>query len=361
MSIYNSQASLHNISDETQMIGSLMIPVSSFVNIWDTKSVNVSQVVWDNFNTIKDNHNEMYILLRDGYIQMMHDGLYLTFKQSLSVLNDMYSQIEKNVEVTKLLSTGVKTDSLKEDDGRQIVTPSPIGIGWNVYFTGYDDDADQFAIYQQNPFAPSGRGDGRPFLVEVAGEEADPTIEEFSFVEPLHVHDGEINWGPDGYWDYKDRFSIGIRFTATEVTVTPGTGNCNLVSVVTGQPVLESSGFEIIIPAAGDGYFSVDLAAACPIRNTKRTGYWDVDEETGTISASTNMGGAMFDLYTFAPQDAWLMKNIATANYRHIMEPDVYRTELIHPSWKVIMSVTKLTPGVGWLTGWFTCFRKNVQ
>jgi hypothetical protein len=56
-----------------------------------------------------------------------------------------------------------------------------------------------------------------------------------------------------------------------------------------------------------------------------------------------------------------LMKNIATANYRNIMEPEVYRTELIHPSWKIIISVTKITPGIGWLTGWFTCFRKNVQ
>jgi hypothetical protein len=124
--------------------------------------------------------------------------------------------------------------------------------------------------------------------------------------------------------------------------------------------MFSNDGYAIIVPAAGNGYFNVDLDEACPVRNTKRTGYWNVDEETGVISVGMP-GSSMFDLFNFAPQDAWLMRSVATANYRHIMEPEVYRTEMIHPSWKVIMSVTKVTPGIGWLTGWFTCFRKNVQ
>jgi len=361
MSIVNSKAYLVNRTGNTFELVDFVIPANGSILFWDTQTQPVNQTAFNNLEKVSANNGDIRELIEDGYVAIAHDSLELTSEQFMSLISLMMYSYKESQNLTTLMSTALKTDSLKEDDGRQIVTPSPIGVGWNVYFTGCDDDADKFAIYQQNPFAPSGRGDGRPFLVEVAGEEEDPTIEEFSFVEPLHVHDGEINWGPDGYWDYKDRFSIGIRFSATEVTVTPGTGNCNLVSVVTGQPVLESSGLEIIIPAAGDGYFSADLDTACPIRNTKRTGYWTVNEDSGVITASTSPGEAMFDLYTFAPQDAWLMKNIATANYRHIMEPDVYRTELIHPSWKIIMSVTKITPGMGWLTGWFTCFRKNVQ
>lgn len=360
MSIYNSEAFVSNVSNSTQIIGSITIQPGQSAKFWDTKNNNVSPVVSGNFTQIRNNHSIVYELLLDGYVEILHDGLHLNWEQSLSVLAEMYVQVENYSDLSRLLSTGVEINTVKEDDGRLIVTPSPIGVGWNIFFTGYDDDVEQFAIYKQNPFVSSGRGEGRPFLVEVAGEEVDPTIEEFVFVEPIHIHDGEINWGPDGYWGYRDRFSIGIRFSPSLVTVTPGTGNCNLINIITQEVMTSNDGYAIIIPAAGDGYFTVDLETACPIRNTNRNGNWCFDENTGEISVGV-LGSSLFDLYNFAPADAWMMKNIATANYRHIMEPDVYRTELMHPSWKVIISVTKVTPGIGWLTGWFTCFRKNVQ
>jgi len=248
---------------------------------------------------------------------------------------------------------GIEINTLKEEDGRQIVTPSPIGVGWNIWFTGADDDQQQFAIYQQNPFAPSGRGDGKPFKVSVLGSDPDPTVEEFSFSEPIHIHDGEINWGPDGYWNEDDHFSVGIRFSPTTYTITPGMGNANLYPVVPGTE------YCLIVPAAGDGYVTVDLSKACPIRETNWTGYWNVTESTGEISPG-QPGSSRYNLYTFPLPDAWFIKRIATANMRHIMEPDVYRTEAIHPNWKIIISVTKVTPTRGWLTGWFCCFRKNI-
>lgn len=361
MSIYNSKAYMKNISDVTQRIGDITIDSNEQILFWDTQSAVKDDTVWSYFEQIRNNHDEYtFPHIRDGYLQIIQDGLYLTWEQSLDILAKMYVQIDNNNNISQLLSTGIKTDSLKESDGREIVTPSPIGIGWNVFFAGSDDDADQFAIHQQNPLAPSGRGDGKPFLVEIPGEDPDPTIEEFSFVEPIHIHDGEVNWGPDGYWDYNDRFSIGIRFSATNVESTPGTGNCNMINILTKEVMSENDGYGLIIPAAGDGYFTIDLDTACPIRNTNKEGYWAVNEDSGKISSGAP-GQSQFDLYNFAPADAWLMKNIATANSKRIMEPDVYRTELIHPSWKVIMSVTKVTSGIGWLTGWFTCFRKYVQ
>lgn len=360
MSVFNSQAHLKNLSASPQTIGSLTIPVGQTAVIWDTRNSSPPKSVRDNLVEVRVNHETATSLIQSGDVEIEQDSVKLTYDQSLVVLQQMYAALDDAEDSQYKISPMLKTDSLKEDDGRQIVTPSPIGIGWNVFFTGADDDAEQFAIYQQNPLIPSGRGEGKSFLVEIPGEDPDPTVEEFSFVEPVHIHDGEVNWGPDGYWDYNDRFSIGIRFSPTEVTVTPGTGNCNLVNILTQEVMTSDDGYALIIPAAGDGYFTTNLDNACPIRNTKKTGYWSVDEETGSVSAGSP-GAAMFDLYNFAPHDAWLMKNIATANYRRIMEPDVYRTELIHPSWKIIMSVTKTTPGVGWLTGWFTCFRKNVQ
>lgn len=360
MSVFNSQAHLSNISATTQEVGSLSIPAGQVALIWDTKSATATTAVRSNMVEVRAHHEDATALLQSGDLALLKDGLTLTYDQALVVLQQMYTALDDAQDEQYRISPMLKTDSLKEDDGRQIVTPSPIGVGWNVFFTGADDDAVQFAQHQANPFQPSGRGAGKPFLVEVDGEEPDPTVEEFSFVEPVHIHDGEVNWGPDGGWDYNDHFSIGIRFTPTAVTATPGVGNCNLVSIVTGQPVTESSGTEVVVPAGGDGYFTVNLTQACPIRNTAKTGFWSVDEITGEVSAG-QPGDSAFDLYTFAPLDAWLMRRIATANSRRIMEPDVYRTEMIHPSWKIILSVTKVSAGVGWLTGWFTCFRRNVQ
>lgn len=361
MSVFNSEAILSNLSSSSVSIGDLTIPAGQSVTIWDTRNSAAPKSVRDSFVEVRTNHEVFTSLIQDGYVALVQDNISLTYDQSLVALQQMYTALDDAEDSQYKISPMLKTDTLKEDDGRQIVTPSPIGVGWNVFFTGADDDAVKFAAHQANPFLPTGRGDGKPFLVEVDGYDEDPYIEEFSFVEPVHIHDGELNWGPDGYWNYKDHFSIGVRFSATEVTETPGSGNCNLVSIITGQPVTESVGMEIIIPAAGDGYFTVDLSVACPIRITAKTGYWDVEENTGAISASSKPGAACFDLYTFAPLDAWLMKHVATANSRRIMEPDVYRTEMIHPSWKVILSVTKVSEGVGWLTGWFMIFRKNVQ
>jgi hypothetical protein len=360
MSIYNSEAYLQNTTNIPITLGNVTISSNGSLLFWNTKNFTDTNDIFDN---LIQNKVELDTNLEDGYLLFIHDGIQLTYTQSLYVFDDMKNAYEKSNSISSMLSVKtqvVKTDSLKEIDGRQIVTTSPIGIGWNIYFTGYDDDNDQFVIHKLNPFAPSGRGDGNPFLVEVLGEDEDPTIVEFSFCEPLHIHDGEMNWGPDGYWDYHDRFSIGIKFSPSLVEITPGTGNCNLINVITQDVMFNNDGYAIIIPAAGNGYFTVDLDTACPIRNAKKNGYWEVNEETGIISMG-EPGASAFDLYNFAPANAWLMKNIATANYRNIMEPEVYRTELIHPSWKIIISVTKITPGIGWLTGWFTCFRKNVQ
>jgi hypothetical protein len=360
MSITNSKAYLTNKTSNVYELTDFTIPANGTVLFWDTQTQPVNQAAFNNLEKVSANNGDIRALIDDGYVLFSQDGLDLNSEQFMSMISLMMYSYKESKTITSLMSTALKTDSLKEDDGRQLVTTTPIGVGWNVFFTGFDDDEAQFEIYKLNPFAPSGRGEGRPFLVEIDGALPDPSTEEFSFSEPVHIHDGEVNWGPEGAWAHTDHFSIGIRFTATVVTVTPGVGNCNLVSLLTGTPVTESYGMEIIVPAAGDGYFTVNLATACPIRSTQRTGYWNVEEGMGSISVG-NPGVSLFNLYTFAPADAWVMKRIATANSRRIMEPDVYRTELIHPAWKVILSVTKTSAGVGWLTGWFTVFRKNVQ
>ncbi len=357
MSIYNSEAYLKNTSASPITIGTVSIASNSFVSIWDSKTSNRNSPVWDRFAQIRDNHSTMYPYIRDGYMNIIQDGLNLNSEQSLDVLSQMYYQDAQVDGIDKILS--IKQSMMNEDDGRQIVTPSPVGVGWWICFTGADDDKTQYETYKLNPFAPSGRNAGKPFLVESDGYSSTSTVEEFSFCEPVHIHDGEINWGPDGSWTISDSYNVGMKFSPTAVQATPGTGNCNLISVLTQQPTTTVDGYEMIIPAV-DGQFTVDLTTACPIRDPSKLGFWNVDETIGTISTGES-GSSGYNLYTFAPSNVWFMRNINTSNSRRTMEPDSYRTEVLHPTWKIVLSVTKRSAGYGWLTGWFTCFRRSIQ
>ena len=349
MSIYNSEATLRNTTGSTITIGILPITAGTQMVFWDTSHSNSQFIV--RFLEIKNNQDLFNTYVENGSIVIAQDSVTLTYSQFLTIFRQMVSALSRSNHFSELMTTGIKIDTVKENDGRQIITPSPIGIGWNIWFTSYDDDLTQFAAYQQNPLLASGRGEGSPLLVEVNGEDPDPTIVEFQFAEPIHIHDGELNWGPDGYWDRNDYFSVGVRFEPSEVEAVGGTGNCNLVEII------PSSGMCIIIPANGDGAYN--LTHMCPIRNTNRTGYWDVDDNTGDVFVGVP-GQADFDLYNFAPPDAWFMKRILATNSLRTMQPDSYRTEMLHPCWKLIMSVTKTSPGEGWMSGWFTCFRKNI-
>lgn len=352
MSICNSKAYLMNMTDFQFSHGNLTITPKQVINFWDTKTVPINEAVFANLDIVNVEHEFVRGLIEDGYVIVVLDDLELTPIQFMNTISLMVYQYKENRSLSDLLSSGLKTDSLKDDDGRQIVTPSPIGVGWNICFVGADDDKEMFEIYKINPFAPSGRSEGKALKISVDGYAPDPYIEEFSFVDPIHVHDAELNWGPDGYWDCDDHFSVGVRFAATTVTPASGNGNCNL------YPIFD--GYNLIIPAAGDGYYNVDLTKACPIRSLNKTGFWNVQENDGSISAG-EPGISRWDLYDFAPADVWFMRRISTSNALRTMQPESYRTEFIHPSWRLILSVTKVSSGRGWLTGWFTCFRRHVQ
>lgn len=352
MSIINSKAYLINRTDDVFELDNFVITANANICFWDTVTQPINQTAFSYLEKINANNGNVRMLVEDGYVSIVQDELELTPIQFMSVLSMMMYSYTESQNLSNLMSTGLKTDTLKESDGRQIVTPSPIGVGWNIFFMGADDDLDKFAIHKLNPFAPSGRGEGNRFLIEVEGAAPDPTISEFRFAEIVHIHDGEITWGPDGYWDHNDNFSIGIHFCASSVSPASGDGNCNLYPI--------ADGYNMIIPAAGDGYYNVDLSTACPIRNVNKTGYWSVNETTSEVLVGTP-GGSGFDLFDFAPGPGWFMRTIPTSSHLNVMKPISYRTEMIHPTWKVVISVNKYSDGVGWLTGWFTCFRKNVQ
>jgi hypothetical protein len=330
-----------------------VVKVRYIYNISDTLNNRVDHSALQNeiWNSAQFGFGEIKVMLDYINIDYAASQIFIWMRNALDgydklVLDDVVFHHE-GLPVSGM--TAIEINTLKEEDGRQIVTPSPIGVGWNIWFTGYDDDSKQYELYKQNPFLPSGRGEGRALKVISNGGEVE---EEFSFVEPVHIHDGEINWGPEGNWTEDDYFSVGIKFSPTNIEYTPNSGNCTLVSII--------DGYNMIIPAEG-GDYTVDLDKACPIRDIGKKGYWNIDENTGEISIG-EAGQSKFNLFDFAPANAYFMKRIAMANSRRIMEPDVYRTEAIHPNWRIVLSVMKNNSNnEGWLTGWFTCFRKFIQ
>jgi hypothetical protein len=247
------------------------------------------------------------------------------------------------------LSQLVTLNGPKDSDLKPIVTISPATEGFVTWICGAGDDL--------NPTPPdSGRGTGDPFLLSFTALEIGQTkTADFCFIEPIEIHDGQVCWAPLSAWGPNDSFSLGLRIPATELTYNgSGTGNCNKMEIV------PNSGMHIIVPAANDGAFDVDLTTAAPVEDREGSGgYWDNDYLTGAISPSTVPGAGRWNLFDFEVK-GWLIKNIRMTNPMGVFDIDVYKIEYFHPSWYLHWEVTKNTPGAGAASGWVFCFRSNV-
>lgn len=174
---------------------------------------------------------------------------------------------EANFKATANLPVEAKTtDSVP-------FTSSSLFPSWALlYFTGSADSS-------------SVRGEGEPFSVTLA--EAGDVVKEFSFLDGVYTSGGGIFWRNA---NPGDSISLECHSNATPLTSTPGTGNCNLATV-------PGVGAILIVPAAGDGAYTVDFTNANPIPaiddNTQRgTGYWNwSDPWTGKGEVSPSVPG----------------------------------------------------------------------
>jgi hypothetical protein len=237
-------------------------------------------------------------------------------------------------------------------DGKTTVVISPATEGWNTWLMGAADDA--------SPTPPAtGRGTGAKFVMDFAGPGSN--TEDYTFLEELEIHDGQINWSnPQGDWTHEDTFSIGVCVPANNVVANGSSeGNCNVVDAQ-GNPGAPDATHYIIVPAAGDGAYDVDLAAATPARSDgSNTGYWDCTYDGGVVSMSATPGAAEFHLLT-VEVTGWLGRNIAMLANTGIWDIDVYKTEWFHRRWKLRWEINKVSVGAGQVAGWILAFRKNV-
>lgn len=146
----------------------------------------------------------------------------------------------------------------KQSDGSPFVSPCMFPSGVYLYITGCGDDE---AV-----------GDGD--LLHLESEEAGDTPFVFGFVDWVLIAGGAAyaTGAQPGDW-----MRFEVYCPATPVTPNPNnTGNCNIVN----PP-------GIIVPAAGDGAYDLDLAQANPVLTPLHDGFWDWDFSPtgrGTVS-----------------------------------------------------------------------------
>jgi hypothetical protein len=116
---------------------------------------------------------------------------------------------------------------------------------------------------------------GAPFsdISDVAGDE----ISTFSFNDWILIAGGGIIFQGAQVGDY---LTFQVYCPATPVTPNlTNTGNCNVVSGV-------------IVPAAGNGSYNVDLTLANPILTPSKNGYWEWDfPNTGRGNVAAGVPG----------------------------------------------------------------------
>jgi hypothetical protein len=275
-----------------------------------------------------------------------------------------------------------------ESDGKPVYVMSPATEGLYTWLTARGDDL--------TPTPPSsGRGEGQKIHLSWDGTE-DPWPETkeavLDWMEPIELHDGHMNWDPSK-WGFADEWSFLVRLPANSPTVNGGgTGNCNVFMVQQLTPWSSETSYtagdlvtheginyactadhtnqeppnasywamtlNIIVPAADDGAFDIDLDTAVPAPcGANEDGYWNVSdkwtEEITPLAAATKGAWNFFDFQI----DMYFMKNLNCGDPRGIWDLDAYKAEWISSRWKLVFKCTRNTSGAAELGGDLMCFR----
>lgn len=169
----------------------------------------------------------------------------------------------------------------KATDGTPNHLPNIFPNGVRLYIPGIGDDR------------TLGFAKGVPFQHSSTDASATDHPVTWQFNDWIYLSGGQVTYEGAVLGDTID---FSAYAPATSVSSTPGTGNCNLVTVGGG-------GASIIVPAAGNGSSTVDLTAAIPVPNLAGTGFWDWNAASsglglGTITANGAQKGG-YDLYNF--------------------------------------------------------------
>lgn len=240
------------------------------------------------------------------------------------------------------------TQPALEPDKRMVVVNFPADEGSFMWLSGAGDDVENGV-----------RGGGTEVIMEFADvtrTEPEVQIVDLQFMEWIQLHDGQVTVTDNAQWDLGDKWNWGVFMPATEVTPNlSNEGNCNVVNPA-GEPGQPDS--YIIVPAADDGAFDVDLTVATPVP-ASGAGYWEYNWETDIITPSTTPGSASWYLLTVDAPMAYFMRSVNVPIHKAgNFDFDAYKAERIYKRWRLRLTVTKKSNGPGKLSGWIVCFRE---
>jgi hypothetical protein len=279
-------------------------------------------------------------------------------------------------------------DAPSEADGKPNFVPVPFTQGLYMFVSHKGDDLTGGVLT---------RGGGQVLRINFTQSSSATDEAVATFYECVEMHDGHIDYDPSE-WDWDDLWSVVVRIPKTPVTFNSGgTGNANIAAAASfpawdsgttysaGDMVIDggiayvaTQGstnqqpnpavstywqyiYNVIVPAAGDGYFNVDLdeAIAVPYEGG---GYWDYDPWDDEFAASSTPGYADWMLFDFAQSDVALLKNMPCSSQRGFFELDAFKVEPLYARWQFVLNVTRHdvgTRGNATIGGYYTCFRED--
>jgi len=185
------------------------------------------------------------------------------------------------------LTVDAELQGPRSSDGKAIFLPSIFRGDIDINFPGAGDD--------------SGYGTGNAF--EVSHATIGETSVTFSFEDWIYIAGGAIQFAGAKLGDWVS-FEASAPASLVTAANPAGTGNCNLVDT--------GAGFNVIVPAAGDGAWDIADDDKVPVPASNSDGYWEWDTPDigkGTVSASATPGAAQYHLYDIAlPLVRWATK-----------------------------------------------------
>jgi hypothetical protein len=206
-------------------------------------------------------------------------------------------------------------------DGKLFVLPNSFPGEVLLNFTGTSDGATRFG--------------GPLFGLQQVG--VGSATFDVDFLDGVFLAGGHIEWD-GGHWGSNVYMELVAPASTTKAPAIPGQGNCN--KVPTGL------GFNIIVPAAGNGQYDLDVPIPIPSfddETNAMTGYWHYSEPwvgkgtltpSATPTAKYNLFDVQLELAHFAKLHLFM-----DSGRRDMIAPAI-KPKWILPEWKMRVVIT---------------------
>ena len=213
-------------------------------------------------------------------------------------------------------------------DGKLFVLPNSFPGEVLLNFTGVNDK-----------LSPPERFGGELFGLQQV--DAGSTSMDIDLLDGIFLAGGHVDWD-GGAWGNNVYMELHAPASTTKAPAVANQGNCN--KVPTGY------GFNIIVPAAGNGQYDLDTVIPIPAYNDEtnvQTGYWTYSEPwigKGTVSPAA--GNGKYNLYDVPLELAHFCKLhlFLPTGQRDFVAPAI-KPKWILPEWKIKVTITNTATG----------------